>query len=159
MHIDERWQEEIKKIDRGLFIDYHGEFGMLQVKHKDDRTGLIRTVCFVKDEDGNPCELNLSHIRYLKNSVEWDRVAEFPDPDKLYASIIKDIKEAETKRDLERRGFQLDFNREHKKEWKSAMESFQQSMPAWQYKLMMKKAAMQKEQNKKISVGFTGELK
>ena len=159
MHIEERWQEEIQKIDRGLFIEFNGKYGKLEIKHKDDRTGLIRSVCLVQDEDRNPCDLNLSHIRYLKNSVEWDRIAEHPDPDKLYASIIKDIKEREMRQDLERRGYQLDFNKDHRKDWKKAMESAMASMPAWQLKLMMKKAEMQKEKNKIISVGYSGGIK
>ncbi len=156
MQIEERWQEEIKKIDRGLFIDWHEEFKMLQIKHRDDRTGLVRNVCFVKDEGGNPCDLNMSHIRYLRNSVEWDRIAENPDPDKLYSSIIKDIKEAQTKRELERRGFIVDFNRDNRRQWRHAMDSFMESLPPWQLKLMMKKAEAEKEKNKKLQFGYTG---
>lgn len=159
VEIEKRWQEEIQKIDRGLFIVWHEEFGMLQIKHKDDRTGLVRNVCFVKDKDGNPCNLDMSHIRYLRNSVEWERIGKDADPDKLYAGIVKDIKEAEMKRDLERRGYVLDFNKDHRQDWKRAMNKFVESLPPWQLKLMKKKAEMQREREKIIRVGYSGGIR
>ena len=154
--IDKRWQEELKNINRGLFVEWHEEFARLMIKHRDDRTGLVRNVCFVQDKDGNPCDINMNHILYLKRAVEWDRIGENPDPNKLYEQLVEDIKQAQRKRDLERQGFYLDYNKEHRQQWKKAMNQFLDSMSPWEAKMLKQHYKEQKEKTKTIRVGYTG---
>lgn len=155
MQIAKRWQEECKKVDRGLYIDWSDEFKMFQVMHKDDRTGLTRRVMYVQDSTGKPCDLDMSLFRYIKANVDWERVGKNPDPDKLYQDLVNERELEKKKQELERKGYLFDYNREHRKEWKYAMNNFLQTMPKWQLDLMKKKYEHQKELNKKIIINYS----
>jgi hypothetical protein len=154
VEVDKRWQEEIKKIDRGLFIQWSDEFKRWQIFHKDDRTGLTRRVMYVQDKDGQPCDFDMSLMRYLRSSIDWDRVGANPDPDKLYAKLMEDMAYEKKKQRLEDDGYIFDFNREHKKEWKHAMNQFLQTMPKAQLDLMKARYEHNKELNRKIIINF-----
>jgi len=151
MEINRYWREKLKRVNPGLFVEWHSEFGRNQIKHKDDRTGLIRNVMFVQDLDGNPCEINDNMINYLITSVEWDRIAKYPNPDDMWKSIEEDLREKKRKKDLEKQGFLLDFNHQNRKEWKKAMEIEMKKKHIADY---LKREYMNKWNNRKVQVGF-----
>ena len=146
--IERRWIDALENVNKGLFVVYNEEFSRLQIKHKDDRTGLIRNVMFVQDLDGKPCSINDNLIVYLKRCVEWDRMGQYPEPEDIYKSIVKDMEEHKRKRDLERQGYYLDFNKAHRKEWKSAMNTAMQDKNLAAY---LKKEAAKQWATRKIS--------
>ena len=121
MEISRYWRTKLTHVNPGLFVEWNAEFGRNQIKHKDDRTGLIRNVMFVQDLDGNPCEINDNMINYLITSVEWKRIDKYPDPNDLWASIERDIAKKKSKQELEKMGFLMDYNHEHRKEWKAIL--------------------------------------
>ena len=128
MHIPKEYQDRIKAVDRGLYATYNEKIGCIDIRHKDDRNGLDRLVLTVVDEEGNPCELNLGVLRYLANNVDWDTVGMFPDPDKMYAFFRDEQEKEKQKQKLERRGWLMDFNREHIKEWTKIYEEWKSKL-------------------------------
>lgn len=148
MEVSSYWKNKLKEVDRGLYVEFNNEFGRLHIKHKDDRTGLIRDVMFVQDLDNKPCEINDNLINYLRKSIEWDRIAQYPNPDDLWKSIERDLELAKKKRYLERMGFIFDYNREHKREWREAMN---REMSKKEIQQSLKKAEKQRWENRKIT--------
>ena len=146
--VDARWIAELKKVDRGLYVGYSDEFSRMKIMHKDDRTGLERMVMYVQDPDGNPCDINDNLIQYLKKAVEWDRIGKYTEPDDIWKSIVKDMEQYKAKKDLERRGAIVDFNREHRKEWKVAMDKSMQDKGVADY---LKREAAKNWAKRKIS--------
>ena len=145
MKIDKYWQGKVKDINNGLYIVYNEKLSLLEVRHKDERSGMDRSVLYVQDEEGKPTELNLGVLRHLKYAVDWDLVGEFPDPEKMYQELMRQHNLAKSKKELERRGFVLDFNREHSKEWKGILENWRDNLPRSTVNRLMAKEDMRKK--------------
>jgi hypothetical protein len=109
--------KRIARIQRGLFVEReikdNKEYYI--IKFKDDRTGSIRNVMTVQDENMNPMPLDLSIIRGLKENYDWDMVLKHPNPDKYAQAVIDKYRENKRKKELEQMGFRFDFIKEHKK--------------------------------------------
>lgn len=123
MEVEKRWQDEVKNINRGLYIKWNNQAHRWEVRHKDDRTGMDRNVLLVETDKGEYEDLNMGIIRHLKFGVQWDLVEQFKDPKEMYLEIKRRHEEFKTKQRLERMGFVMDFNREYKREWKAALEN------------------------------------
>ena len=123
MEVEKRWQDEVKNINRGLYIRWNKPLERWEIRHKDDRTGLDRGVILVEDEKGNYEDLNMGIVRHLKFGVQWDLVEQFKDPKATYLEMKRRHEEFKTQQRLERMGFVFDFNKEHKREWKAAIEN------------------------------------
>ena len=139
------WVEKVKDINSGLYIKYDDHQSKWVVRHKDDRTGLDRMVLYVQDEEGKPIDLNMGVLRHLKNAVDWKLLGEFPDPEKMYAELIRQHNAAKAKKELERRGFIMADNREHKKEWKIALGDFVKGLSRETVKRVLEKEEMRKK--------------
>lgn len=96
--------------------------------HKDNRTGLVRTAMLIESMDGEYEDLNMGHVRWLKEQLLWDLIAKYPDPKDLYHHIIQEHDRAKKAEEVRHRGYVLDFNRTHRKEWKAAMLNAQRGI-------------------------------
>ena len=150
--IDERWQKRVKEIDRGLYIDtMSNEIGnFYQIMHKDDRTGLVRKVLTVMDKEGNPAPLDLQALNKLRHSVSWDMVMKYPDPEKMAEAFLKEYQHQKTKTELERKGWMLDFNRDHRKDWAQAFNQWKHSLTPYQLWRMKEQEKKRLEERKII---------
>ena len=148
MEVSRYWRDKLKHVNPGLFVEWHAEFGRNQIKHKDDRTGLIRNVMFIQTPEGDPCDMNDNLINYLITKVEWTRIEKYPDPNELWESIEKDMRTQKSKRELEKIGFLTDFNRDHRKEWKAIMAKEMRNKHIADY---LKREAEKKWKNRRIS--------
>lgn len=123
MKVDKRWQEEVKKVNRGLFIEWDESLHRWRLKHKDDRNGLVRDVFLVETHDGEYKDLDMGTVRMLKDSVMWDLVGKFPDPREMFLHLERERKARKAHYELERMSYLRDFNREHRTEWRAALEN------------------------------------
>lgn len=123
MDVPKKFQDEAKKVDRGLFILWDNQIERWRVKHKDDRTGLVRDVFLVENEDGTYRDLDMSVVRMLKDCVMWDLVKQFPDPKDIYLKVIAEWQRRKRADEVRHRGYVLDWNKEHRKEWAEAKKN------------------------------------
>lgn len=128
MLIDKKWQNEVKRINRGLYIKWDESFKRWIVRHKDDRTGLDRHVCTVETNDGEYMDLNLGVLRILKDRVAWELIGKFPEPKDLWLYLVKEYKAAKAKAYLDRRAYIQWWNRDHRTEWRAAIENAQRGI-------------------------------
>lgn len=125
MRVPKHIEAEVKRINRGLSIEFDNRIGRWRVKHKDDRTGLTRDVMIVESKNGEYEDLNMGHVRWLKEGILWDLVHKYPNPKDLYQHIVDEHEREKKAAYVRHRGYVLDFNREHRKEWRQAIENAQ----------------------------------
>jgi hypothetical protein len=91
-------------IDKGLFAEpFHNQDGeWIKVKHKDDRTGLVRDVFKVRTLDHK----TLNRIRY---EVDWEAMIKHPDPEMLAKYYEKIEQQEKAAKELKRMGFVMNF--------------------------------------------------
>lgn len=147
------WNKEIQKINRGLYLEPVNYDGVKFwcIKHKDDRTGLIRNVFTVMDRDGNPAELDMSVLRRLALEIDWEAVYKNPNPEKLADEWLKKYQEYKTKKNLEEKGFMLDFVNDNKPLVRGLMKNFHKNFTPTQLK-KMEKEKLENWKNRKIKI-------
>ena len=126
MKVPEKYQKEVKKINRGLYIVWDDKAGWVEpygrwvIRFKDDRTGLDRKAVVVQDKDGKRSELNLGVLRMIKGSVRWDLVEKFPDPEKIYEELMYEHKLADFNIEMDRKAALMDFVNDNKSMYRDA---------------------------------------
>lgn len=132
--IDERWQERIKQINPGLYLEAkqneHGAYYMIM--HKDDRTGLVRNVFAVTDELGRPTDLDFATLERLQLGIDWENLGKFKEPEELSKFYIQEQRKDKAKKELERRGFIIDRAKEL--DWSKIKEQYLKSITKEEWK-------------------------
>ena len=148
----ERANDELKKIERGLFIEVasnsHGKY--YKIRHKDDRTGLVRDIHSVLDDEGKPTSLSMGDIKQVLHGVDWDKMRKYQDPQKMADAIIKEFNYKKTKQNLERQGLLLDMRKEFINPTKLMEEVWSSMTPRERF--LAKEAEKKRRENKKIIV-------
>jgi hypothetical protein len=150
--IDERWQERIKQINSGLYIEVKTNeegYPYYMIMHKDDRTGLVRQVFAILDENGNPCELDFGTLERLQLGIDWEGLGKFREPKDLSAHYIREIKKEKAKKELEQRGFILD--RADKLDWSKIKQQYLNSITKEQWKQHQQEQEL-KNKNKQTKI-------
>jgi len=130
--------EELKKIDRGLFIEPRaGSIGQYYaIRHKDDRTGLVRDVFEVLSDEGKPKPLEMSEIRRVARGIDWEQVRKYKEPEAAFKAWKKELEIRKAKAALEKRGVTLDIIKDRRKYWRQAMNEFYASLTTRQVRQM-----------------------
>lgn len=123
MRVPEHIRKEVERINRGLSIEFDNRIHRWRVKHKDDRTGLVRDVMIVESKDGEYEDLNMGHVRWLREGILWDLISRYPNPKDLYQHIVAEHEKEKNAAYVRHRGYVMDFNRSHRREWKAALEN------------------------------------
>jgi hypothetical protein len=124
-------KNELSAIDRGLFCEkiskIDGEW--VQIKHKDDRTGLVRNVFKVR-------ELNHQTLNRLRFEVDWKAMLMNPDPENLERYYAKIDREEKAEKELKRRGFIMDWRSSNRKKHKRMFEEYRQNLTPQEIKVV-----------------------
>lgn len=148
---DERWNKELKAVHKGLYLTWwECTFGgRWAVRFKDERTGLDRLVLFVDAPNCEYREMGEDILQGIKETIDWKKVDENPEPEKLFQAVQKEYDDYKRRARLREMGIITDYNREHRKEWKKAMEM---AMRDPKVAAGLKRAAAKKWANRKIKV-------
>ena len=121
--VPESFIQEMKRIDRGLFVLWDQYFERFQVMHKDSRTGLIRCIIMIEDEDGSfrPCDNRT--LEYLRQNVSWETLNRFPSPKEMGDFLRGKRIDSELKAQERRNEYRKLWNKEHRKYWRAAMDN------------------------------------
>lgn len=114
---------DLKLIDPGLFLVWCSDLERFQVLHKDLRTGLVRLICTVEDEQGNYQPFDQRVLNFLRDVVCWDLIKRFPSPKDLYEHMKEKQNFKKEKSRQERLQYLKDYNKAHRKEWMVALEN------------------------------------
>lgn len=134
MQVPKKYQDEVAKLRRGLYIvwddkaGWNEPYGRWVVRFKDDRNGLDRKAVVVQDDEGNYKDLNMGVLRMLKGSIRWDLVEKFPDPEKLYHELEREHKAAKAAVTLERHAALKAFNKDNKRMIREVMQNIKQGI-------------------------------
>lgn len=151
--VPKRYQDEVKKVNKGLYIVWDTQLERWRLKHFDERTGLVRDVFLVETENGDYEHLNMGIIRMLKDTVCWDLIAKYPDPKDIYLHIVKEHRAQKASMELERRGVMVDWNRRNKDRWGVAFREFQRRVKNNPRAMMeIKREEEKRERDRKIII-------
>lgn len=123
MEIPKQYQDRVKEIDKGLFLESFEDFSgkWIKIKHRDDRNGLVRDVFKVKS-------LDIQALQRLRWGVDWKAMMENPDPHKLAAYYEEEERKEKASKELERRGFITDLRKDNRNRYKQMFEDYRQSL-------------------------------
>ena len=127
--VPKRYKEEVKAINRGIYIVWDKKINRWRVKHEDDRTGLVRDILIAENPNTQEYQdLDMSVIRMLKDQVMWNLVEKFKDPKDIYAEIVKERNYRKWKAEMDHRDYRMQWNKDHKTEWKAAVENLKRGI-------------------------------
>lgn len=115
--------DDLKLIDPGLFLVWSADLERFQVFHKDLRTGLVRLICTVEDDEGKYQPFDGRILNFLREVVCWDLIKRFPSPKEMVGYMKEKQKNKNEKSKQERIQYLKDFNKAHRKEWAIALEN------------------------------------
>jgi hypothetical protein len=126
--IGKNFLESLKLIDPGLYLVWNDMLERYQVFHRDQRTGLKRIIFTVEGDEGNYIPCDNRTLNYLREVVAWDLMHQFPEPKDLvgYMREKKIGREIKAKRD--RDDYRKQWNKAHRKYWKTALENLQRGI-------------------------------
>lgn len=123
MSIPLLFQNEIRKIDAGLFLERYvnqdGEW--IKIKHKDSRNGLVRDCFKVR-------QLDYETLKRIRFTIDWEAMLKNPDPKQLEAHYALEFKKEKAARELERMGFITDWRKSNKLRHKQMFEDYRQNL-------------------------------
>jgi hypothetical protein len=148
---EKRWNDELAKIHSGLYVawwecEYGGRWA---IRHKDPRNGLDRLVMFVNGPHDEFREMGDDIIIGVRETIDWQKVDEYPDPKELFDAVQKEFDDYKRRERMREMGLVMDYNREHRKEWRKAMLD---AMRDPRVARSLNKAALDKWHKRKIIV-------
>lgn len=96
--------------------------------YRDARTQKIKVVCTVENKDGTYRDCDMRTIIFLANNVAWDLIDQYPDTSDLYHYLKKNKETKKLKDQINHRDKIKQWNKDHRKEWKSAIENAQRGI-------------------------------
>lgn len=110
-------------VHEGLFAVWNSTLERFQIFYQDKRNGLTRIIMTVEEEDGSYRPLDMRTVNYLTTHVAWDTLDKFPSPQDLWAHLNSKEETKKLKREAYRTEYRKWWNREHRKEWRAALEN------------------------------------
>ena len=110
-------------IDNGLFVIWDEYLERFQIMHREPRTGLVRCIVMVEEEDGSFRNCDYRTLDYLKNQVSWETMRRYPRPEEMGRVLREKQAKQKLEREEERNYTRKMWNKEHKKYWKEALDN------------------------------------
>jgi hypothetical protein len=95
-----------------------------QIKAKDNRTSREFILYQIETEDGHFRQPGHQDIICLMNEIAWDHLGMYPDVTALWTKIFKDNDIRKMKAKERAMEYKKWWNKEHRKEWRQAIEYF-----------------------------------
>lgn len=121
---DKKILKKIKNYDDALFVDWDINRERFAIKRRDLQ-GAVHHIFFVQNEDGSfrPLDERTMHQLY-----ECDTWKHFKDGSEFYKFFNAHNKNVELKHNTLRQEYMKWWNKEHKTEWKKALENAQRGI-------------------------------
>lgn len=94
-----------------------------QFVHFDKKQGAKRIIRTAENDDGSYRHPNEMDIVYLQTHVCWDMLDMYPDHEVMWAKFMEKRKESRNKKLEAWRDYRRWFNKDHKTEWRKAVEN------------------------------------
>lgn len=128
--ISTSFKNEMLKIDPGLFVIWDSYFERFQIMHRCPKTGIVRCIVMVEDDDGGFRQCDNRTLDYLKERVSFETLKRFPRPEEMGRFMREQKEKIKADKENQRSEERKLWNREHKKYWKAALENLRRGVIA-----------------------------
>lgn len=123
MNVPSWFVDKLKEIREDIHCVFNNYLGLIQVIHRDNRSGIERIVYTVETEDGKFRQPDLKDFLHVVNGVAWNYLDMYPNPSTLWDEIEKKRLHGKMKKEEEAKEYRKWWNKEHRKEWRAAFEN------------------------------------
>ena len=126
--VPQSFLKELHLVRNDIFPIWNKSTNRFEIWHKDRRTGLIRVVLIVQEENGDYRPLDNRTVLYLAERIAWDLLDKYPTPQDMGDYFINRDKSRMEKAQIERVEFLNKWNKENESRWKQALELAQRGI-------------------------------
>lgn len=120
--VQKSFLKELHLVRNDIFPIWNKSTEKFEIWHKDRRTGLLRVVMIVENEDGTYRPLDNRTVLYLSQSVAWNLMDKYPTPHDMAEYFLERDKNRVDKARRDRVDFLNKWINDNKSRWEKAYE-------------------------------------
>lgn len=142
--VDNNFLKMMKLVRDDIMCVWNNMIDRFQIIQKDRRTGTVRIILTVEEDDGSFAHPDQRTILFLSNRVDWEFMDKYPNANDMMAYFMK-MKDLKKKKKAElRTEYRKAWIKENKRRIKDAMNLFRDKGILW----------LPEKKEKKIIVNF-----